>query len=220
MTQSHDEPESLHDAVAEISDELTDDTVLLSQALGGWRGMVDSGAPSVAFLITYLASSHNLSLSIKVAIASGLILGVERILRRKSLQQVLSGALGLGVSAYITTRSGHAQNFFLPGILTNLAYLIVCLLSIVIKKPILGFVIAGLKGQDTSWTKEVHTYRTYSTLTLLWVCVFGLRVGIMLPLYLAGAVAALGVIKLILGWPLYLLGIYASVRIMRTRTTS
>jgi hypothetical protein len=90
-------------------------------------------------------------------------------------------------------------------------------MSIVIKRPILGFMIAGLKGQDMSWLKDATLYRTYSTVTLLWVFVFGLRVGIMLPLYLAGLVAALGVIKLVLGWPLYLLGIFVSVRILKTQ---
>jgi hypothetical protein len=93
-------------------------------------------------------------------------------------------------------------------------------LSIVIKKPILGFMIAGLKGQDMSWTKNESAYRTYSTVTLLWVGIFGLRVAIMLPLYLAGAVAALGTVKLVLSLPLYLLGIYASVRILKARRVS
>jgi hypothetical protein len=77
--------------------------------------------------------------------------------------------------------------------------------------------IAGLKGQDMSWVRDEKLQRTYSTLTLLWVAVFGIRVGIMLPLYLAGSVTALGTIKLILGWPLYLLAIYASMRILNTR---
>jgi len=206
---------ALEDAVEEV----VDDTALLSNALGGWRGMVDSGLPSIAFLLAYLGSSHNLKLSIEVALATGVVLTVERIARRKSLQQVLSGGLGLAVSAYITSRSGHAQNFFLPGILTNLGYFVVCLTSLIVKRPVLGYVISGLKGQTTSWVQDTAMHRLYSTVTLLWVIVFGLRVGIMLPLYLAGAVAALGIVKLVLGWPLYLLGIYATVRVLKASSS-
>lgn len=220
MSQPNEEPEVDQDVFAEVTEELVDDTALLSAALGGWRGMLDSGAPSLAFLLSYLVTDHDLALSIKLAIATGAILALERLIRRKSLQQVLSGGVGLAISAYITQRSGQAENFFLPGILWNLGYFVVCLLSIIVKRPILGFMIAGLKGQDMSWTKDAGAYRTYSTVTLLWVGIFGLRVAIMWPLYLAGAVAALGTIKLVLSWPLYLLGIYISVRILKARQVS
>jgi len=118
MTMPEDR-DDLQEVLEDVTEELADDTALLSQALGGWRGMVDSGAPSIAFLLTYLASEtdgkHDLRLSINVALVTGAILAIERLIRRKSLQQVLSGAVGLGVSAYITSKSGHAQNFFLPG---------------------------------------------------------------------------------------------------------
>lgn len=219
MSEPRSESEDIHEVVEEVAAEIVDDATLLGQALGGWRGMVDSGAPSLTFLVAYLYSKtydDRLAFSLKVAIVTGLVLAAERVVRRKSLQQVLSGGAGLAVSAYITAKSGHAQNFYLPGILTNLAYFVVCLLSIALKKPILGFMVAGLKGQNMSWTKDPESYRTYSTLTLLWVCVFGLRVLIMLPLYLAGAVAALGVVKLVLSWPLYLLGLYVSSRILKS----
>ena len=34
------------------------------------------------------------------------------------------------------------------------------------------------------------------------------------PLYLADAVAALGIAKVVLGWPLYLLGAYLTYRVL------
>ena len=220
MTEPNEDSQEFSDIVSEVSEEIADDSALLSQALGGWRGMLDSGAPSLAFLLAYLFTGHNLALSIYLAVATGVVLGVERLVSRKSIQQVLSGGVGLAISAYITHRSGQAQNFFLPGILWNLGYFVVCLISMVIKRPIIGFMIAGLKGQDSAWLKDAGQYRTYSTLTFLWIIVFGLRVVIMLPLYLAGAVTALGVVKLILSWPLYLLAIYVSVRILNARKIS
>lgn len=220
MSEELNDSGHLDEVAGEVVQEIADDTALLSAALGGWRGMIDSGAPSLAFLLSYLLSDHDLGLSIRLALATGALLGLERLVRRKSLQQVLSGGVGLAISAYITSRSGQAENFFLPGILWNLGYFVVCLVSIVIKKPLLGFMIAGLKGQDMSWTKDESAYRSYSTVTLLWTGIFGLRVLIMYPLYLAGAVAALGTIKLVLSWPLYLLGIYISVRILKARQIS
>jgi hypothetical protein len=43
---------------------------------------------------------------------------------------------------------------------------------------------------------------------------FGLRLVIQLPMYFAGAVGMLGVAKLVLGWPLFLLAAYLSYRII------
>ena len=43
---------------------------------------------------------------------------------------------------------------------------------------------------------------------------FFVRVLVQVPLYLAGLVGALGVTKLVMGWPLFLLVAYLSYRIM------
>ena len=53
--------------------------------------------------------------------------------------------------------------------------------------------------------------------TWVWAGVFGARVAVQLPLYLLGAVGALGAAKLIMGWPLFLFAGYISYRIMRPR---
>ena len=43
-----------------------------------------------------------------------------------------------------------------------------------------------------------------SRLTLVLVALYAMRVAIMVPLYLAGNIAALGVAKIVLGWPLWI----------------
>jgi hypothetical protein len=44
-----------------------------------------------------------------------------------------------------------------------------------------------------------------------------LRLAITLPLYLAGQVAELAAAKLVLGWPVYLLGVFLTVRLVAPR---
>ena len=226
MSNTPEEPqeEPQEDAVEsleELKSEISSDSAMLTKALGGWTGMVDSGLPSIAFIVTYLGFNHNLALALKIALATAVVLAVIRLLQKKSLQQVLSGLLGVGISWYITKHTGQAKNFYLPGILTNLAYGAVCLISILLRAPLLGFLVSTMRGQDpTSWRRDAALKAQYSTVTWLWVLIFGLRVAIMWPLYLAGQLAALGVLKILLGWPLYLLGIFITYRIIRDKSGS
>ena len=207
--------ESVEEFVAEVSA----DSAMLSKALGGWTGMVDSGLPSIAFLVAYLSSHNNLALALKIALVVAGLLAVLRLVQRKSLQQVFSGLFGVGISWWITKHTGHAKDFYLPGILTNLAYATVCLLSILFRVPLLGFMISAMRSQElTAWREQPHLRKQYSTVTWLWVIIFGARVAIMWPLYLAGQLAALGVLKIVLGWPLYLLGIYVTYLVVRVKT--
>ncbi|GMA19503.1 DUF3159 domain-containing protein [Arsenicicoccus piscis] len=46
--------------------------------------------------------------------------------------------------------------------------------------------------------------RVCNRLTLVLVGLFAVRLLVAVPLYLAGQVAALGIAKIVLGWPLYL----------------
>ena len=200
--------------IEEFVEEIVDDSALLANALGGWKGILDSGLPSMVFILGYMISDHDLKLSIWAALGSAAVLAVVRLIQRQTLQQVLSGLLGVAIAAYLTSRTGSAENFFLPGILTNLAYFTVCLVSIFIKRPLLGFVIAGMRGQDMSWRKDPAAHRLFSTATWIWTLVFGIRVGLMLPLYFAGMTEALGVLKIVLGWPLFALGAYATYRLL------
>lgn len=217
---SIDESSIGESSIDEVTHEVVADTLLLANAIGGWRGVVDSALPSIAFLLVYLLDDHNLRMSIYIALGVGAALAIERVIKKASLQQVLSGLFGVAISAYITGKTGQAQNFFLPGIITNAVYGSVCLISVLIRKPLLGFVIGGMRGQDTSWLRDPSTRRTYSTVTWLWTAIFTTRVLVMFPLYLMGAVGILGVLKLVLGWPLYLLGVYVSYLIVRAKPLS
>ena len=45
--------------------------------------------------------------------------------------------------------------------------------------------------------------RIFAAATWVWVLVFGGRILVQVPLYLAGWVGALGTAKIIMGWPLF-----------------
>lgn len=200
--------------VHDLSNEVAEDNQLIAQSLGGWQGMLESALPALAFALAYLISGKHLNIALACAVVAAVILAVLRVIRGGSLQNVASGFIGIAISAYITTKTGKAENFFLPGILTNLAYFIACIVSLVIRRPLVGYVIGSLKGDLTSWLQTPELRKKFSALTWLWACVFGLRLVITVPLYLSGSVTSLGFAKVAMGWPLFLLAGFISYRVL------
>jgi hypothetical protein len=198
----------------DVISEIKDDSALLASALGGWAGVIDSGLPFVVFTIAYLVTDRDLESTLYAALGTAAVLALLRLVRRQSLQQVFSGLIGIGIAAFLAQRTGNADNFFLPGIITNAAYASVCLLSIAVHKPLLGYVIEAMRGRDMSWVKDPEAHRLFSTITWLWALIFGVRVAIMFPLYLLGQTAALGALKVLLGYPLFALGIFVTFKLL------
>jgi hypothetical protein len=190
------------------------DREMLDRAIGGWRGLLDSGLPTALFLIAYVVTGQQLRPSVIAAVASGLVIAVWRLARRESLQQVLGGFFGVAISAYVASRTGRAENFFLLGVLINLVYGLVYLVSILVRWPLMGLIVGYFRGDATGWRQDRAQYAAYATASWIWVAMFGLRLLVQVPLYLAGAVGLLGTAKLAMGWPMFLLAAYLTYRVI------
>lgn len=191
-----------------IGDELAEDSKLLADSLGGPRGMIESGAPAIVFITTYGLSKQDLQSSLYAAISIAAIFAVLRLMRRETQTQVIAGFIGVAFSAWLATKSGKAENFFLPGIFTNLVYATACITSLILNKPLLGYVLESLRGQSSDWKKNKEALKRYRAITILWSLVFLIRVLIMGSLYLANETTLLGFFKVALGWPLFGLAAY------------
>lgn len=215
MSNANPDPnKDTNPANEDVVSEIKDDSALLASALGGWSGVIDSGLPFVVFTIVYLVTDRNLETALYASVGTAAVLALLRLVRRQSLQQIFSGLIGIGIAALLAQRTGNADNFFLPGIITNAAYASACLISIAVRKPLLGYVIEAMRGRDMSWVKDLAAHRLFSTITWLWALIFGVRVAIMFPLYLLGQTAALGTLKVLLGYPLFALGIFVTFRLL------
>jgi hypothetical protein len=188
---------------------------LLSKAIGGWRGLVDSALPSMLFILIFVFQ-QDLNNALIAALILGGILLLIRLFERKPLTQVISGFVGLSISVLITWRTKDASNFFLTGIITNAVYGFALLVSVLIRKPLIGYLVGSLVGDTSGWLKHPLLVRAYTIVTWLWIGVFGLRLVVQVPLYLNDSVALLGSVKIFLGWPLYLLSVWLTYQIVQT----
>ena len=188
---------------------------LLNKAIGGWRGLIDSALPSMLFIVIFVFQK-NLNNALIASLALGAVLLVIRLIERKSLTQVFSGFLGLSISVFLTWRTKDASNFFLTGIVTNAIYGFFLLISVLIRKPLIGYLVGSLVGDTSGWLKHPLLVRAYTTVTWLWVAVFGLRLFVQIPLYLNDSIALLGSVKIFMGWPLYLFAVWLTYQIVQT----
>lgn len=187
----------------------------LMEALGGPQGIADSSAPALAFVITYTLNGNDLGMAAWVAIAAGAMMAGYRLYRRETLQFALAGFAGVAIAAFIADRTGRAEDFFLPGLLLNAAYALAYLISIVIRIPLLGVFLGPLTGEGMSWRQDPERVRLYTRASWIWVGVFSLRLAVQLPLYLAGAVLALGIAKTAMGLPIFLVAIWLSYLVLK-----
>lgn len=188
---------------------------LLDKALGGWRGLVDSALPSLLFVVIFVFQK-DLNLALITSVLAGLVLLVFRLFEKKSLTQVIGGFFGLLFSVFLTWRTNDASNFFLTGIITNLVYGLALFISLIVKRPLLGYIVGSLIGNTSGWLKDKLLVKAYTTITWIWVGVFSVRVAVQVPLYLSDNIAVLGPIKIFMGWPLYLFAAWISYRIVQT----
>ena len=196
----------------------TDRPPSIADAVGGPLGVAESVVPAAAYVLTYTVSGQDTTISLIVAVGLGVLFGVARLIRRQTVQFALAGIAGLALSAYVVSRTGRAADFFLPGLLANAGYALADLISIIVRWPLRGVIVATLRGGDMSWRKDPRQVRDFSRASWVWVVLFSLRLAVQLPLYLADAVTALGVARIAMGIPLFAVGIWLSWLILRPRT--
>lgn len=182
----------------------------LSDLLGGWYGSIETALPTAVF-VGYWLLRDEVRPALLAAAAVTLILVGVRLAIGGSLRYVLSSLIGIGLAAFFALRSGNAQDAFLPGILASAGYGVLAVVSILTRWPMIGFLVAAADPdyaeRPTAWRRDAPLVRVCARLTWVLVGLFAIRVAIMLPLYLAAEVAWLGVAKITLGWPAYLVAV-------------
>jgi hypothetical protein len=173
------------------------------QALGGKKGLFDSGIPSIVFLVVFNIRD-DVREAAMIALAVSAVLGVFRLLRREKLQSAVTGVIGVLICYLLVRSTGKAEDFYLPGLFINAGYGAIYLITNLAGWPIIGLVLGPLLGEDMHWRKVPERKRAYQRAGWLWVGLFLLRIAVQLPLYLAGYINALGIARLVMGYPLFI----------------
>ena len=189
------------------------DTVI--NALGGKKGLIDSGLPSIVFLVAFNVK-HDLKIAIWAALSLSILLGIIRLAKKDTIQHSISGILGVLICAYFANRSGNASDFYIPKLLTNLGYGSAYLIANLVGWPLLGIVLGPLLGENFEWRHNLERKKMYIRASWIWVVMFFTRIAVQYPIYRSGNVNLLGTVNLAMGYPLFFAAAYGSWLVIKT----
>nr|WP_036467140.1 DUF3159 domain-containing protein [Mycobacterium genavense] len=180
---------------------------LLSQ-LGGVSGLIYSSLP----VVTFVAASSLLGLvpAIGVALGVAAVVLVWRLIRRDSTQPAFSGFVGVAVCALIAYLVGASKGYFLLGIWVSLLWAVVFAVSVLIRRPLVGYAWSWATGRDRHWRNVSRAVYAFDVATLGWVLVFGARFVVQRLLYDADQTGWLAAARIGMGWPLTALAALAT----------
>jgi hypothetical protein len=195
-------------------------TEQLADQLGGVRGIVESGAPVLVFVIANIV--WTLKPALIISVAAAVALAVWRLVRRQPVRHAINGLFGIAIGAIIAWKTGSAKNFYLPGILLSLAYGLAMLTSVALRMPLVGWIWSVLVAKgSTEWRGNPRLVRLFSWLTVLWAVTYLAKTLIQALIFHAtpnnDPGTALGIAKLALGYPPYALLLAITVWTVRKR---
>ncbi len=183
-------------------------------ALGGTRGLLDSGLPSILFLIAFNIS-HSLNSSALIAIALSVILAIARLAKRETVQHAVSGVIGVAFCALLARHTGKAADFYLPGLIINVIYGSVYTIANLTGWPVIGVLLGPILGENFAWRKVPARKNAYRKAGWIWVALFVSRLVVQYPLYKSNHLNWLGTARLVMGYPLFIVVGWATWLILR-----
>lgn len=175
---------------------------LVWRVIGGWRGVAESVLPLLGFVVAYTVTDR-LVLSLAISVGAAAVFTVVRLLMKSPPIAALSGLIAAVIAAGLPLFTGHAEDQFVVGFITNIAYGSAFLISAVVGWPLIGVIVGFLVGDGVAWRADRRKKWAFIWLSIAWAALFGLRLGVQLPFYFAHDVATLGTVKIIMGIPFF-----------------
>jgi len=205
----------------------------IAEQLGGMRGLIESSVPVLTFVLLNFVvgldfvglpedSRTGLYIAIGGSVGTAVAIAIYRLARKEPIRHAVNGVIGIALGAYLAARSGHAKDFYLPGILLTLGQAAVLMLSTLFRRPIIGYVWAVManKGRH-DWLQNRRLLGTFQWLTVAWAASLVVRGGVQALLYWMDRADLLGVARIFLSWPIYAgmvaLTVWAVRRVTRER---
>jgi hypothetical protein len=207
----------------------------LASALGGRRGMAEAALPTLLFTTIFL-TAKNLQAALIVSIAAAAVLLAVRLAQRSTPQFALNAMFGIGIGwffVYLSGRSGGDANdqalaYFLPGLIYNTGYSLLLAASCLTRWPLVGFMVGSVAGDPLEWHRDRQVVRLCGLLTWVLAAPCVIRIVVQWPIWVSAkqggvdegtAIAALGVLKVVMGWPLQLAALALMVWLLASDRT-
>lgn len=182
-----------------VGRELNNYERILAQLGGPW-GVAYSSLPVLVFVL--VSTGFGLLPAIGSALGVAVVILVWRLIQRESTRPAISGFFGVAVCAATAYVMGESKDYFLLGIWMSLLWAVVFGVSVLIRRPIVGYVWSWAGGHDRRWRGFRRAVYAFDIATLGWMLVFAARFVVQRHLYGIDQIGGLGVARIAMGWPL------------------
>ena len=181
----------------------------LRTVFAGRGKILDSLVPPIIFLVFNAALGFTAALW--ASLGGALLIGLFRAFKHQPLMYAFGGVGGVLVALAIARLLGRSEGFFLPGLLTGGLTVALCLVSVLVKRPLVAWTSYLTRRWPLDWYWHDRVRPAYSEVTLAWMIFFSLRLLLQFQLFQRAAAQVLGWVQLLTGWPaliLLLIGSY------------
>jgi len=144
------------------------------------------------------------------ALGLALLLAARRLARHQRLRYALAGVGGVLIAALAAIALSRSEGYFLPGIVSGAFTSAACLVSLLIRRPLVAWTSFLARRWPLDWYWHPRVRPAYSEVTMAWFVFFSGRLAVQFVLFQQGATIALGTANVVLGWPAMVLLLAAS----------
>lgn len=159
------------------------------ESTGGVVGIAVAAAPAIAFVVANALAGLGTAL-VTLAVTAVVAFAV-RLVRRESVTGAVIGPAIAGVCALVAAVTGEARAFFLVPTLLPAGIVLVCLASVLLRRPLTGLLLNLVVGGPADWRRHRDLLRVYTVTTLIAVAVNIVNFAVQAVFYLADQPAVL-----------------------------
>lgn len=191
-----------------ISPKLRDLLDEFRQVVAGRRPWSDAILPPLALLL--IRFLFGIWPAIWGAVGLAVLITTFRLIGKRPLRYALAGLGGVTIASTTAILLDRGEGFFLPGMASGTVTSAVCLMSVIVRRPLVAWTSFIARRWPLAWYWHPRIRPAYNEVTLAWFVFFGGRLLLQVVLFRRGATGALAVTNLVLGWPAMIVLLAAS----------
>jgi len=176
--------------------------------VAGRSRVIDAVLPPLVFLIVNALFGFTAAGWGAMGVAVGL--GLVRLVRGEPWGYAAGGLAATALALLSALVSDQAQGYFLPNLINGGLTTLICLTSVLARRPLVAFTSHLTRGWPLAWYWHPKVRPAYGEVTLAWAVFFGLRLAVQWMLFQRAEAASLGIVTVILGWPATIVLLVAS----------
>ncbi|MGW3009309.1 DUF3159 domain-containing protein [Streptomyces sp. NPDC001219] len=181
--------------------------------IGGVYGTILTILPVITYIVVNALAG--MWPGIWASIGTAVLVGIFQLLRKEKPAAALLGLGTVLITSGVAAFVGEAKGYYLLGNWITVGIGSILLLSVLIRRPLIGQVWAAANLQGTFWRTDRKSLFYYDVATVLWALLSFSRFAVERWLYDMDETTWLGIARLVMGWPLTFFAVMTSMWAVR-----